>query len=370
MNNELTNSDTSVVEEQFVSEQPMPDAGTYAITSSKDNFGVQDDQTIKKFLERPLLIASVKAGSFNVEVAPWDSILRNPYVIDKIQHFRFIKGTLNLRITTSCNAYTYGKLLVYNEYGQHLDADVVRGFNAEHRVLDLATKDSCTFTIPLFWKYPYLHTNQWYSYEWERPCITHIIDITQLRQTNAATIPEVVVNVYAWLTDVELAISEIVDYTGQPSSIITTSSKARRFKGKQDPRKRTPSCERPKIPTISKPLLPKRTYPVHYSEPESDIRPVSTPLRLGAAALKTGGDIIQKGTTMAHSALNIAASIASAAGYSRPQAVNNTSGYLPRLFDDTASITGPVQAMNLTLNPETLVTSIHGEGIDNKDRCL
>lgn len=361
MNTESTNTDQSVIEENFVHETPLIAVADYGSTVAPDNFGVTDEATIKKFLERPFLISSTTAGSFDLEFAPWDSFLRNQFVIDKIRHFRFIKGTMNMRVTTSCNAYTYGKLLVYNEYGQHLDPDIIRGFNAEHQVLDLATKDNCVFKMPLFWKYPYIHTNQEYAFEWERPVITHIIDITALKLANGNATPSVVVNVYLWLTDVELAISEVIDYEAQPvrnpisSANFTRAARHRGYK----------KIRRPRDPRPSRPLMPALT--AYDSEPESDIRPVSTPLKIGASMLKQGGEAIRTGTSMAHAALNIAANIASAAGYSRPQAVDNTSGYLPRLFDDTASVTGPVQALSVTLNPETLVTSVHGAGIDDTD---
>lgn len=371
MNTELNDATQDVTTQSFSTADNVEHVTEFSNTLPPSSFGEDNAQSIIKFMERPLIVYQQNSVAPSFSMWPWVEMIANGQVQAKIHNYRFIRGTINVRITVNCNAFTYGLYLVTVLYGDDslssqpaTDNQICKAMNAEHYWIDLSCKDEVVIEIPFFHEFPYLHTNPtFYTTEHVRACKVNCYPIVTPTSANGATAPNVTMKAYCWVTNTELRILE-------PNDILETTELSNQVDFLKDRLLDWNLETHGKKPSfISRKGQPQSrshyTYPERVGSPQSG--PVSAPLSIMADSVKSAGNSIVKATNLAHTAITATKQIAELAGFSRPQATENSTGYYADVFGDTASTSGVYHARNLTMDPGSLVNGIHSVVADRGD---
>lgn len=189
----------------------VPFESTYGDNSSSD-------VSLGDFLARPVLIDNFdyaiddnnRLDSFN----PWKDFLENDLVRRRIEGFRHVRGTMNVRFVVTGNPFMSGRLVAAYEpkapASMHVKVSRFSGAidlqltQLPHIYLDAATSQGGEIEAPFF------HEKNWIDLAGTRDLANmgevFIHQITPIRHTQStATVGTVSVRVFAWMTGAELA---------------------------------------------------------------------------------------------------------------------------------------------------------------------
>ena len=172
----------------------------------------QPNLELNRFLARPTLIqtptwngAGIDVGRFN----PWTDFLTNSYIENKLKNYGLIRGQLHVKVTITANPFTYGALLMsYTPLVDKVTASIETSTgalqNSQKPHIWVWPQDNSggEIVLPFFWRSNYV--NLLTTTDTDRLGELFFEVVTALDTANDATVPDLTIQVYAWMTDVML----------------------------------------------------------------------------------------------------------------------------------------------------------------------
>lgn len=229
--------------------------------------GIQTQYELSKFFERPISIYDAQWApetEYFEYLSIWELWSNNPAIRAKLSNYAYFKGNLHLRISVSGTPFHYGRLMFsyypYHDYNSTLvgykDAVVIYG-NAVYppykaylsQALEACFIDvkenkplemTCNFVsykqnFRLFNSADTVITNAVPFYDFTEAGELVISTLNQIRVANADVDSEFSINIYAWVTDIELGC-----ITGTNIDITAESSVRKRPDNKKKTKKKKP----------------------------------------------------------------------------------------------------------------------------------
>lgn len=298
-----------------------------------------DDDHLENFFSRPLKIQSYDWGTgtnlfetFN----PWQDFFENPRVINRVTNYNLLRCKLHVKFMLNGNGFHYGRAIAsyiplhnFDEFTKDrafFQEDVVAASQRPHVYLDPTKSQGGEMTLPFVWEANALSIP---DQDWRDMGDIIIHGMQNLKHANGAT-DSVTVSVFAWATDVTLA----VPTANEPGAL---SPQAGEY--------------RPQADEYGRGIV---------SKPASIVARAA-----GALANAPGIGLYAKATQMAASAV---ASIAKTFGYSRPNNISEIQPYRPTYMGNLANTNMPDSATKLTLDAKQELTCVTRTfGLDGTD---
>lgn len=208
--------------------QDLTPSFKYVVPSTPDEtYGTSDinDADMGKFLERPLLIATldwdVGTDLFNV-FDPWALYFSNPRVINRIANFMNMRCKLHIKVVINGTPFHYGKLLINYRPLPNIDqftddrpgifADSVSASQRPHIFVEPTNAQGGEMVLPFFW---YQNALEIPTETWTEMGRISVRSLTLLKHANAGT-TQVNVSFFAWCEDVHLSIPT----SSEPNNIV------------------------------------------------------------------------------------------------------------------------------------------------------
>lgn len=201
-------------------------AWTNKIDSVRDGTrdqGYYGDADLAQYLQRPVKILdqdwTLAAGSLNIALNPWNAFLLDTNVRNRVEGYRNLQGTLNLRFAINGGPFYYGRAMVayiprHQDNSHPFFPDGSAALKQQlsmfpHLFLDPTTSEGGTLVCPFF------TPDNWIDLvggSFDRMGEIRIISLNDLLHANSST-GKVNISVYAWMTDVRLAAPTQHDYS-------------------------------------------------------------------------------------------------------------------------------------------------------------
>lgn len=208
-----TFSDTAMVQTVGFSYQPDP---------SRDNVFLSRDDSLAKFFERPIVIATstwtpLQASPFTSILDPWSLFFGNKRVVNRVNNFALMRANLHVRFMINGNGFYYGRLMA--DYGPLPTNDQCSSYAtliAENAVqasqrlkVFIDPSDCCSVQLDLPFVY-YKDAISPISAEWANLGRITVRELNGLKHANGSAQP-INIQVMAWATDVHLALPTAVN---------------------------------------------------------------------------------------------------------------------------------------------------------------
>lgn len=199
--------------------------------------GYYGDADLAEYLRRPVKILdqawTVTAGSFATVIDPWTLFLEDTNVRNRVEGYRLLQGTLNLRLAINGGPFLYGRAIAgyfpQQKYNDHSFGAVTGEYYKQqlsmlpHVFLDPTTSEGGEITCPFFCPDNWIDlTGGTYKHMGR----LHLASINDLLHANSST-ANINLSVYAWMTNVRLAAPTTNDfstYTAHSGVEITASA--------------------------------------------------------------------------------------------------------------------------------------------------
>lgn len=278
--------------------EPAPGASHLAISPESGYIG--------EFLSRPVQIATytwTSAAPINTHIDPWVLFLSDTFVREKIARFSRLRANLNIEIQVNGTPFHYGMILASyepaNGIRQSIDGDYRQHSNLQHGFINPTNSASVSLVGP------FIKPDFWIDLQ---DALSPAIGVLNLDtvvglQSASGTVDPVTINVYAWMTDVELAF---------PTSLSLATF----------------------TPQAKKVMKKKRKMGTQVGKDEYEVVPNSGMISGPASAVAniasklTSVPIIGQFATATEIAANSVSSIAKLFGYSRPKALTAPASFL------------------------------------------
>lgn len=194
-----------------------PSGYNYAVDSFIDSTRrLQDvnDATFAEFFSRPVRIASYNWGtgtSLSEDLNPWEEYFSHPRIVNRVANFNLLRAKLNIKIVLNGNGFHYGRLIAgylpLDTYDQAssfaglVPQDNVQLSQCPHVFLNPTTSTGGSMELPFFYHKNYLSVP---NAEWRDMGRLFLRTLNTLKHANNAS-DQVTVTVFAWASDVELA---------------------------------------------------------------------------------------------------------------------------------------------------------------------
>jgi len=187
------------------------------IPSAVDEVRSARDEVYAKFenfFSRPLKLNAYKwqvGGELWADINPWDDYLSNPIIVNRINNFKLLRGTLCFKVVVSGTPFHYGRAIAcyqplhrYDDASQysHLIQDsLVRMTNLPKVFIDPSDSSGGYLEMPFFYHRDYVNITK---REWINIGNIYLRTLNTLKHANNGT-DDVTVTTFAWMKDVELA---------------------------------------------------------------------------------------------------------------------------------------------------------------------
>lgn len=199
--------------------------------------GDADELELGDFFARPVLIQKIvwtyDSLAFGATFKPWKLFFENPRVINRINNYNRLRGTLKVKFVVTGNGFYYGRMLCSYLPMDEADAltraraafqiDQIEATQRPHVFLDPSLSQGAEMHLPFFWPYEAVSIP---DAEWNGLGRFDLFDMTGLRHAGGSTEP-VTISVFAWSEDLELSIP-----TSSPSIALTPQSGREKMNGK------------------------------------------------------------------------------------------------------------------------------------------
>jgi len=175
----------------------------------------QQSGELANFLERPVRIYDYAwlestAAGFVADIEPWDLLLNTSQVKSKLNNYAWFRGKLHLKFVITASPFYYGVLMAsYCPIPQYVDAAAGVGTfsfmgrsQRPHVMLTAADSKGGELVVPFVYPKEYINIKERQNAK-DLGIVTFQI-LSQLRSANGVTGSGVTVQVYAWLSDVQL----------------------------------------------------------------------------------------------------------------------------------------------------------------------
>lgn len=328
--------------------------------------GLQENANLAQFLSRPIEIFrrewAVNAATPFVEVFnPWELFLDDARVLNKLETFKLLHGTLKLKFLINGSPYHYGRVFVgcrptrYDNNMSTMDLttalttsnyylntgtpgvkDVIAGrtFYSQrpHIFIDPATNQPSHIDWPFFAATNFLDLNDPETVD--RMGRIEMWELNTLQHNNGATDP-LTISIFAWMEDVTL--------TGLTSTAIAVSQSEMVVNGAKKKKK-----GKKKAP------LPESKNTDEYQQNGVVSGPASAIANY--AAYFTEIPVIGKFARATHIAGGAVADVARLFGFSRPPIIDPPTIMRPQATGNMAHMMGDDPIFKLTLDPKQELT--------------
>lgn len=176
---------------------------------------LQQHGELAKFLERPVRIHDYSwlesaAAGFVADIEPWDLFLNSTQVKSKLNNYAWFRGKLHLKFVITASPFYYGLLLAsYCPIPDYVDAAAGTGTYSymgrsqrPHIMITAADSKGGELIVPFVYPRQFINIKERQKAK-DLGVVTFQI-LSQLRSANGVTGSGVTVQVYAWMSDVEL----------------------------------------------------------------------------------------------------------------------------------------------------------------------
>jgi hypothetical protein len=198
-------------------------------------YGHDAETSLGDFLQRPVKINDflwpVNDPLTPFKIKPWQLFLRNKRVVNRVNNYRSMSGSLHLRFVVNGNAFYYGRLMVSwipLEYfaENNTSVDLMGASQRLHTIVDPNTCEPVDLTIPFF--FPKAHLNLTGDDQSSVGSIS-VQALNTLRHANGSVDP-VRVTIFAWMTDESLCCPTNQATAGLvPQAVIEKPGKVEKF---------------------------------------------------------------------------------------------------------------------------------------------
>jgi len=199
-----------------------------------------ENSSLGDFLSRPVLTNTYSwttAAPLNLHVDPWASFLNNASVVNKTTNFCMIRGDLHVEVQCNGTPFHFGSILVsyepMNGLRHSIDGDYRQHSNLQHGFLDPCLCTSVSLTCP------FIRPDNWIHMMKNTGAQVGVLNLdTIVNLGSASSVVDVVtVNVYCWMTNVELAYPTSVSrvaFTPQSKRVVKKKRNAGSSMGKDE----------------------------------------------------------------------------------------------------------------------------------------
>lgn len=185
-------------------------------------------------LKRPVKLETVtwNVGSNLVfSFNPWKAFLENPLVINRLAHYKMIRGKMRVRFLINGNPFYYGRAIAsYLPLGfidQTYDTDqdfafIVGASQRIHGYINPTTSQGCDLELPFIWPRNFLDIAK---SEWDQMGFVTVTSMNALRHANNASDP-LSISVFAYMEDFVLTgVTNITPSTLVPQGSVQKKNK-------------------------------------------------------------------------------------------------------------------------------------------------
>lgn len=208
----------------------------------RDHALIQDAE-LGDFLSRPAKIVSIPwsvGTQVNLSFDPWGNYLGLPSVINRLNHYRLLRGRLHIKIVISGTQFHYGRLLVhylplpffdgYSFVGSTPATDSLMTLFSQrpHAWINPTTSKGCEMVLPFFWP---ANAVDIVTGNYDILGSLGLSTVDPLSHANGGD-SDVSINVFAWMEECRFAIPTHVNSAGLlPQSLeIVPQSKQKKMK--------------------------------------------------------------------------------------------------------------------------------------------
>jgi hypothetical protein len=190
-------------------------------TDSTRSSGDATDAPIQEFFKRPVLIDTFD-WDINTTVRHqtnvWAQYLTNPRISNRINNYKLLRCSLHVKVTVNGNGFYYGRMIAAYNPSQSQDGffrnatslDLVSMSQMPHVFIDPTHSMGGELLCPFFYPYDYVDT---LDVDWYQLGSLNFATLAHLQHANGST-DNLIVNVFAWAEDMELAIPTMHDVVG------------------------------------------------------------------------------------------------------------------------------------------------------------
>lgn len=183
-----------------------------------------DDVSLEKFFERPILIGTYTwtplTTPFFQALNPWALVVGNKRNVNRLNNYKILNANLNIKIVINGNPFYYGRLMAdyVPLYSTATTLDLtglttlpnITASQRVHGFLDPTTSQGCTLKVPFVWFDNGVDITQ---ADWGLLGGLYLREMNVLKHANASATP-VTINVFGWLSEVSLSVPTSVNTTG------------------------------------------------------------------------------------------------------------------------------------------------------------
>lgn len=173
---------------------------------------------IARFLMRPVEITTVDwavNGNVNTTFNPWKLWYSNPRVANRLCNYHLFTGKLHLKFVINGNQFYWGRLLAsyaplhvkqpYIRTGTDQPAiDQIAASQRQHLYIDATTSQGGEMVLPYISQHDAIRIP--FVFDWDEMGLLWLTDVVSLSHASTTVSKAVRITVYAWATDVTLAV--------------------------------------------------------------------------------------------------------------------------------------------------------------------
>jgi hypothetical protein len=334
------------------------------LTYKISEVGKEDD--LSTFMSRPIRIFTKtwevgETPNYVNEFNPWLLFLQDPKVVNKLETFKLLQGTLMLKIMVNGSPFHYGRMFVgvrptRFDNNTNLIDPVTSTATTNYFDQNAAAFKSVNVNACLYSQRPHVFldpaTNQPQSIEWPFFVAGNYIDLTDIRtvnrmgviemwelsklkHANGATDP-VEISIFAWMTNVSFA--------GLTAGAVATAQSGM----EKRPKKKKGSGKAPKFNGMSKEEQGEYKKDGIISAPASTVKEIADYF----TAIPVIGPFA-KATSIGAGAIS---GIAKLFGYAKPPILTDTVFVRPQNIGNLANTSGSDPIQKLSLDPKQELT--------------
>jgi len=322
------------------------------------------DATLNNFFARPFPIFTTEwavGTNLSVDLNPWNLYFSLPSVARKLDNYHMMRANLNIKVVINGTPFHYSRLMVsyhplpgYNTSAGKLplvghlferNVNIMRLSHLPHLILDPSKQIPGEMTLPFIYPQNYVRVSEVddtvnsTSHLWKVLGTLHLQSTEILDVVSATAASDITVTVFAWASDVELAI---------PTRDLVSSSSHSTSKHSM-PKSLNPTNTKKSGKGLDQITIPKD------EKKDGLISSVSTVAASAAGALKDVPFIGSYANT-AESVLNGVSGIARLFGLSRPPIFTDTITVQQRPISNIAYTDGAETVQKLTFDPKQALT--------------
>ena len=179
---------------------------------------------LDKFWERPVKIFTqqwdVGSTGFYHLINPWEALLKNPRLANRISNYKNFRGNLHVKFTLNGTGFHFGRLLAsytpmfigdkVTRNSSTVPQDMIAASQRPHIYLDPCNSMGGILRLPFLWYYDSVDLT---TSEFTQLGFLNIRELTPLLHANGGTDP-VTITAFAWLSDVVISQPTQLDING------------------------------------------------------------------------------------------------------------------------------------------------------------